>query len=64
MGEEILFLPVRVTAFLRGSTPSGEGTASIIDEALTCLEGSCNGECKHAVTIGIKPKVYSTKEGR
>ena len=40
----------------KGSTPSGECTASIIEEALTCQKGTCTGECKLAVTVGGKIK--------
>jgi hypothetical protein len=38
----------------KGQTASGECTASIIEESITCQKGSCNGECKLAVTVGGK----------
>jgi hypothetical protein len=38
----------------KGQTASGECTASIIEESLTCQKGSCSGDCKLAVTVGGK----------
>jgi hypothetical protein len=38
----------------KGQTAKGECVARVVEEALQCDKGSCNGECKLAVTIGSK----------